>query len=119
MNTKILKYFFLGGISTLIHLLIAFLYIFYINDTLFIANVVGFLFAYIFSYIMQSILVFKNSLGKIKALKYFIVQSLALIVSVSIADILSDYSSYIKIIFTILMMPLVTYTIHKFWTFKG
>lgn len=116
---KLVKYFMVGGLSTLIHFLVASLYIFYLNDSLFVSNIIAFFIAYIFSYLMQSKFVFNQSITKQKAIKYFIVQFGALLFAISISNIIDKYNSYIQTLFVIILMPLITYIIHKFWTFKG
>jgi putative flippase GtrA len=114
----LVNYFLIGGVSTLIHFLIASLCIYMIHDSLLISNVMGFLIAYVHSYIMQSKVVFNQEISPIKAVKYFIVQFGVLIVSIYVSDLLSDFNNYIKTIVIIIIMPLITYTVHKFWTFK-
>jgi len=115
---KIVKYALIGGVSTLIHIILASLYIYRIEDSLFKANILGFIVAYLFSYIMQSLYVFNSKIEPIKALKYFLVQLSSLLVSIFTANILGNYNNYIKTVFVIIVMPLITYTIHKLWTFK-
>lgn len=114
---KITKYITIGGISTLIHFFTASLYIYLIKNSIFISNIIGFLTAYGFSYTMQSKLVFEHQITIKKALKYFIVQFGALILSILIADILR-YNIYIKIMAVTILLPLITFLIHKFWTFR-
>ncbi len=118
LRIRLVKYFLIGGVSTLIHFLTASLCIYMIHDSLFISNVMGFLIAYAYSYIMQSKVVFNHKISPIKAVKYFIVQFGALIVSIYVSDLLSGFNNYIKTIVIIIIMPLLTYTVHKFWTFK-
>lgn len=118
LNLKIVRYGIVGGFSTLIHIGVAALYIYYINHSLMQSNIAGFLFAYIFSYIMQSLHVFGHAISWIKALKYFIVQFGSLLASILISEMIGDYNSYIKTIFVVILMPLVTFVVHKLWTFK-
>lgn len=113
-----MRYGFIGGISTLIHISIASLYIYFINNSLFISNIIGFLVAYIFSYTIQSKFVFEHKVNLNKATKYFLVQIGALILAIFLSDILDGFNSYIKSIIVALLLPLVTFFIHKFWTFK-
>jgi len=115
---KIVKYSIVGVISTLIHIGTASLYIYYIDSSLFQSNIVGFLVAYIFSYIMQSKLVFEHEISLEKAIRYFIVQFGSLLTSIAISDMISDFNSYINTILVVAFMPLITFIIHKFWTFR-
>ncbi len=116
-SLKIIKYGIIGVISTLIHMSTALGYIRYISDSLLQSNIAGFLLAYIFSYTMQSYFVFRHDIVWQKALKYFVVQFGSLLTSIAISN-LFYYNNYIKTILVIIIMPLITYTIHKFWTFK-
>jgi len=115
---KIVRYGLIGGISTLIHISIASLYIFFIYDSLFQSNIMGFLVAYIFSYTIQSKFVFEREISRDRAIKYFLVQVGALVVAILLSDILDGFNSYIKSIIVALLLPLITFFIHKFWTFK-
>jgi len=90
----------------------------YVSESLLWANVAGFLVAYIFSYTMQSRHVFGHALSVRKALRYFAVQFASLLASVYISEWLAqNFNVYIKTIFVIVLMPLITYIIHSVWTF--
>ncbi len=116
---KFLKYTSIGAASTLIHICIASLYLLLVKDALYESNILGFLIAFVFSYTMQSKMVFKQKISKKKALKYFIVQLFALLLSLFITNVFNDYNNYIKTIIVIILMPLITFTLHQFWTFKN
>ena len=115
---KLVRYAFIGGFSTLIHIAIASLYIYFIDQSLFQSNIVGFFVAYLFSYTIQSKFVFEKKLSTGKAFKYFLVQIGALLISILLTDTMNEYNSYIKTIAIALLLPLVTFFIHRFWTFK-
>ena len=115
---KIFRYIFVGGISTMIHMGISAFYIAKIDDTLFMANLLGFLISYVFSYTAQSKMVFGHTLSIEKAIKYFIVQFASLLLSVFISEITSDYNNYFKTVIVIGMMPIMTFFMHKLWTFR-
>lgn len=117
INMRIIKYGFVGIISTFIHLSIAWLYIYFVNNSLFQSNIMGFLIAYLFSYSVQSVYVFEHKVSLKKALKFFIVQLSALLLAILLSYFI-DRSSYIETVFIIIVMPLITFVIHKFWTFK-
>jgi len=117
-SMRIVRYGVIGGISTLIHFLVAAAFLRYVSESLLWANVAGFLVAYIFSYTMQSLHVFGHALSVGKALRYFVVQFASLLASVYISDWLAqNFNVYVKTIFVIVLMPLITYVIHTFWTF--
>ena len=118
LQYKIIRYGLTGGISTVIHISIAYLYIYFFDSSLFISNTLGFMVAFVFSYLVQSIYVFKDTIRLSKAIKYFIVQFSALLTAIFISEYLPLENSYIKTILVILILPLITYVIHKFWTFN-
>ncbi|RUM75152.1 MAG: GtrA family protein [Sulfurovum sp.] len=115
---KIIRYALIGAIATIIHLSVSTFYIAKIDNTLFVSNVLGFLISYIFSYVMQSKMVFEHAINVEKAIKYFIVQFSSLLLSVFLSDIASEYNNYLKTVMVIIMMPIMTFFIHKMWTFK-
>ena len=114
---KLVRYGVVGGLSTMMHIGIASLYIYKIKDSVLQSNIAGFLVAYVFSYIMQSIHVFGHAVSWQKAIRYFIVQFGSLLMSVMLSNLLIDYNSYVKTFFVIIFMPLITFVIHKVWTF--
>ena len=115
---KIIRYAFVGGISTLIHVLIASLYIHFISSSVFQSNILGFLIAYFFSYLVQTKYVFEHEISKEKAIKYFIVQFCALLIAILASDTFNTFNSYVRTLIVVFLMPLITFLIHKFWTFK-
>ena len=118
LSYKIIRYGLVGGISTIIHFSVAFMYIYYINNSVLQSNIVGFLLAYIFSYLMQSKHVFNHEINMEKAIKYFFVQFGSLLLAIVISNVFQSFDSYIKTIIVIGLLPFITFLIHKFWTFK-
>ena len=118
LEYKIIRYALTGGVATSIHISIAYLYIYFIDTSLFTSNILGFSVAFIFSYLVQSIFVFKHAIKLIKALKYFVVQFSSLIAAILISHYVPLDNNYIKTLIVILVLPLITYVIHKLWTFQ-
>ena len=118
LNHKIVKYGLVGGISTLIHITAAYAYIYMVNNSIFISNIVGFLSAFGFSYIVQSKFVFKHAISYVRAFKYFIVQFISLLIAIVISDYAPLENSYLKVILVIVLLPLITYFTHNVWTFS-
>ncbi|MDD2369523.1 MAG: GtrA family protein [Sulfuricurvum sp.] len=117
-HSKLIRYAVIGGTSTLIHLSIAFLWLYAVNKSFFFANAAGFCVAYLFSYTVQSRYVFLHPLSLPKAFRYFLVQFGALLVSLFLSDMLVGYNSYIKTLIVVILLPLITFVIHKLWTFR-
>ncbi len=118
-DVKIVRYGFVGAISTMIHIASAFLYLYLINDSIYMSNIIGFLAAFGFSYIVQSKLVFRHAVSYTKAMKYFIVQFISLLIAIAMSNYVPLSDTYLKVLLVIIILPLVTYTIHKMWTFGG
>ncbi len=116
---KIVRYGLIGGLSTLIHMSVAFLYLYYVSKALFVANIVGFFTAYLFSYVVQSRFVFSHALSWKKALKYFSVQFSSLLMALFISEQVDFVNTYVQTVIVVLVIPLITYVIHKMWTFKN
>ncbi len=115
---KIVRYTLVGGTATLIHIAVASLYIYLVNDSVLQSNVIGFLVAYVFSYLVQSKLVFEHAVSIQKATKYFIVQFSALLLAILSSEIFDSYNSYLRTLIVAVLLPLITFVMHKFWTFK-
>jgi len=115
---KFIRYGILGLFATLIHLSIASWYIYFINNSLLQSNIIGFFIAYIFSYLMQSKYVFEHKISIEKAIKYFIVQFSALLLAIMTSDLFNIYDNYIKTVIIVILLPSITFLIHKFWTFQ-
>ncbi len=118
MIGKLVKYGIVGLISTAIHVCVAYLFLTYAVDSLLWSNIFGFLFAYVFSYIAQSKYVFSKDLSTDRALDYFVVQLASLLLSIALTALLSDYSNYLRVLVVIIMLPFITFSIHKLWTFS-
>jgi len=118
LTYKIVRYGIVGVISTLIHFSVAFMYICFINDSVLQSNIFGFLVAYVFSYFMQSKHVFNHEINIEKAIKYFIVQFGSLLLAIILSNLFYSFNSYIKTVIVVGLLPLITFVVHKFWTFK-
>lgn len=115
---KIVRYVLVGGTATLLHIFVASLYIYFIHDSVWRSNIIGFLIAYVFSYLLQSRLVFQHAVSVQKAIKYFTVQFGALLLAILSSEIFDSYNSYLHTLIVAVLLPFITFVIHKFWTFK-
>ena len=117
LHYQIIRYGFVGGISTAIHFCTASLFVMLIYESLLFSNITGFMIAFIWSYYAQSKFVFKSSLSTKKSSKFFIVQVISLVLAVNFASIAGNISIYLKIFIVALVLPLCAFFIHKLWTF--
>jgi putative flippase GtrA len=114
---QIVKYGIVGIVSTLIHIGAASVFVRFFYESLIVSNSVGFLTAFIFSYVCQSKFVFDTNLTCKKALKFFLVQSVSLILAVKTTELMENFSIYLKILIVAFLLPLFAFFIHKLWTF--
>ena len=86
---------------------------------IFQSNFTGFLIAYVFSYLMQSKLVFDHKVSMKRAVKYFIVQFGALLLAIVSSSLVDSYNSYVRTTLVVILLPLITFILHKVWTFEN
>ncbi|WP_460225419.1 GtrA family protein [Aurantivibrio infirmus] len=116
---QLVRYGAVGGISTLIHILVAIAFIRFINDSIIWSNLLGFGVAFIFSYIVQSFLVFRSKLSVPRALKFLTVQLIALSAALLVSISIVAAHPYLKIVMTAMLLPLMAFVVHKLWTFSA
>lgn len=118
IQIRVIRYILTGGIATAVHIAVAFTVLRFIADHVFLANVCGFTLAFIFSYLMQTLFVFRHQLKVKNALRFFSVQFGALLASQLISELFSDTNSYLRVLMVVVILPVITYIIHKLWTFS-
>lgn len=114
----IVRFILAGGIATLTHISIAFGLLRFFNSSVLIANLLGFSGAFTLSYLLQSLFVFKKTLTLKNGKRFFIVQFSSLLISMLISELFRGTNSYLRVLLVVLMVPFVTYLIHKMWTYK-
>ncbi|WP_193114251.1 GtrA family protein [Sulfurimonas marina] len=112
------KYGIFGIIATLIHLGVASGVIYFFQAGVFIANSIAFFTAFMFSYIFQTLFVFTTSFQLKKLFRFFLVQYGTFLFSYILSNIIELSNAYLHTALIVVIMPLVTFIIHKFWTFK-
>ncbi|MFT7860983.1 MAG: GtrA family protein [Sulfurimonas sp.] len=112
------KYGIFGIIATLIHLGVASGVIYFFQAGVFVANSVAFFTAFIFSYIFQTLFVFSTSFHLKKFIRFFLVQYGTFLFSYLLSNVITLSNAYLHTLLIVVIMPLITFIIHKFWTFK-
>ena len=115
---QLTKYGFFGVIATLIHLFTAWAIIYFFTASAFSANTLAFFTAFIFSYVFQTLYVFHSTFHKKKIVKFFFVQYGTFLLSYLVSNVFMMQNSYLHTLIIVAIMPLITFVIHKFWTFK-
>lgn len=105
-------------IATLIHLLSAWLLIYGLSASVLLANSVAFLIAFIFSYVFQSKYVFKATFDVQKFMRFFAVQSGAFVLAYMLSTWFPLGNQYLQTLMIVAVIPLISFVIHKLWTFK-
>ncbi|MEZ8141245.1 polysaccharide synthesis protein GtrA [Enterovibrio norvegicus FF-162] len=118
LTYRLIRFGLTGGLASLTHIIIAFTLLLFFATNVFIANLIGFVCAFGLSYLMQSLFVFKKSLSLKNATRFFIVQFSALLIAQLISELFSETNSYLRVLLVVFMIPMVTYVIHRFWTYK-
>ena len=119
LTFRLIRFGLTGGLATLIHITFAFAVIRFVYDNAFIANVLGFSFAFLFSYLAQTLFVFKKRMNWINAARFFLVQFGALLLSQAISNFFPETNSYVKVIIVVCILPVITYLIHRVWTYSN
>ncbi len=115
---QLAKYGFFGVIATLVHLLTAWAIIYFFSASVFIANTFAFFTAFIFSYVFQTLYVFNTHFHIKRFMKFFLVQYGTFLFSYLLSDVFPITNGYLHTLLIVAIMPLITFVIHKFWTFK-
>lgn len=115
---RIVRFALTGGLATLTHIVVAFALLHFFSACVFYANLTGFACAFGLSYLMQSLFVFRKTLSLKNLVRFFTVQFSALLVSQLISELLQGANDYLRVLLVVFMIPLVTYLIHRFWTYS-
>ncbi len=118
LQYRIIRFILTGGMATAIHIAVAFLFLRFAQDNVLYANICGFTIAFFFSYFAQTLLVFKHKVNWNNAIKFFAVQFASLMAAQGISEIFSDVNSYARVLIVVVILPVITYIVHKVWTFS-
>ncbi|WP_411993330.1 GtrA family protein [Agarivorans sp. DSG3-1] len=117
LTLRIVRYGLAGGVATLLHFMLALLVLSIWPLAFIVANFVGFSVAFVFSYLVQTRWVFQKDIDINNALRFFVVQSGALCLSIWLSSLLTDYPNIVKVMLVIILLPAITFIVHRFWTF--
>ncbi|EEY73774.1 GtrA family protein [Grimontia hollisae] len=115
---RIVRFAMTGGLATLTHIAVAFTLLHFFSTRVFYANLAGFACAFGLSYLMQSLFVFRSTLSLKNLVRFFTVQFSALLISQLLSEQLQETNSYLRVLLVVFMIPLVTYLIHRIWTYN-
>lgn len=118
-QTPLVRYGLVGLVSTSIHVAVAFALLGFAGFGVFAANLVGFLCAYGFSYLVQARYVFLARVSWWSSIRFFLVQLAGLLLSMQVSGLLTETNPYVRTLLVVLVIPLITFFIHKIWTFSA
>ena len=117
-NIQFFRYVMVGGLAFLIHMLVAYMYLYYVEYSLFLSNTIAFFVAFAYSYSINTLYVFRRKISLINLAKYLIAQLIMITTAMLIIDNISIYNYYIKTVFVLILITPTSFLLHKFWTFK-
>ncbi|MGL6176037.1 MAG: GtrA family protein [Vibrionaceae bacterium] len=116
---RLVRFGFSGALATLTHVSVAFAVLYFGSSSTFIANVAGFSCAFGLSYYLQSYFVFKQKASTQNAWRFFVVQVGGLLIAQLISEFLHSISPYLRVVVVVGLIPLVTYFLHRIWTYSS
>ena len=117
LKVKLVRYAIVGVVSTGIYIIAAFFVIYFVDDSIFSSNIFGFACAFLFSYLAQSKFVFNSNISFNKASKFFLVQFVSLLLAIGLTNLTQGLNAYFKVLIIVVILPLITFIIHRLWTF--
>lgn len=118
LQYRIVRFILTGGMATAIHIAVAFLFLHFIQDNVLYANICGFTIAFFFSYFAQTLIVFQRKVNWGNAIRFFAVQFASLLAAQGISELFSSVNSYARVLIVVVILPIITYVVHKVWTFS-
>jgi len=117
LKVRLVRYAIVGVVSTGIYIIAAFFLIYFVDDSIFSSNIFGFACAFLFSYLAQSKFVFNSNISFNKASKFFLVQFVSLLLAIGLTNLTQGLNAYFKVLIIVVILPLITFIIHRLWTF--
>ena len=94
-NIQFFRYVMVGGLAFLIHMLVAYMYLYYVEYSLFLSNTIAFFVAFAYSYSYQTLYVFRRKISLINLAKYLIVQLIMITAAMLIIDNISKSTNFL------------------------
>jgi len=120
LTPSLIKYYLIGGIAVLLHIVIVVVVIELWGLFPSLANAIAFILATVFSSIANTYWSFQAKINGVILFRFWCVALLGLCLAVIISGI-ADYLKF-HYLFGVMMVvsvtPIVSYTLHKNWTYK-
>ena len=117
---SLVKYYLIGGIAVLLHVLIVVAVIEFRNFSPSIANALAFILATIFSSVANTYWSFDAEISRTIILRFWGVALLGLCLAITISSIAEYLKLHylIGVLMVVTVTPVISYTLHKNWTYK-
>ena len=120
IEPSLIKYYLVGGVAVAFHLVIVVLLVEFgkLGPTL--ANAIAFILATIFSNIANTYWSFQAKVTGRVLIRFWLVALIGLCLAILISSIANHFQLYYLIgsLMVVSVTPLVSYTLHKNWTYK-
>lgn len=118
--TKLVRFGITGLGSTLIHVATATSLIEFMSTSVQIGNGVAFVVATFFSYTVNTLWSFSNKMDKGNAFRFLVASFIGLSLTLAISSIADNLGFHylIGISVIVITVPICTFLIHNFWTYK-
>ena len=123
-----IRFSFIGLLNTLIHLIVVFIFMnggfmelrWQEVDSI-LANCIAFTIATLFSYLANTLWTFSAKINFITLSRFIVVAIIGLLIVLLLSIISKEigFSSLSTTLLVVLIMPLVNFGLHCFWTFKN
>jgi len=120
LTPSLIKYYLIGGIAVLLHIVIVVVVIELWDLLPSLANAIAFILATIFSSIANTYWSFQANLNGVVLFRFWCVAALGLCLAIIISGI-ADYLRFhylLGVMMVVSITPVVSYTLHKNWTYK-
>lgn len=118
---KFMKYSFVGCISTLIYFLSVFVLVEFFDKDPLLGSAISFIIMTYISFLLNKKFTFESDFSHKKLLRFLIVSTVGFILNFLImftmVNVLSFHYSIGELV-TILVIPLINFTLNNYWTFK-
>jgi putative flippase GtrA len=118
---KFMKYSFVGCLSTIVYFISVFVFVELFNEDPLIGSAIAFVIMTINSFLLNRKYTFDSDFSKQKLIRFLIVSAIGFILNFLIMFIIVHVLSFhysIGEFITILVIPLINFTLNNYWTFK-
>jgi putative flippase GtrA len=120
LTRKITRFTITGVINTGLYVAIAFVLIEYFNTPTVIASCIAYCAATLYSYLANTLWSFSNSIKRTNMYRFFTVSTTGMIIAILISFAAESLGLHygIGIIVVVIVIPISTFLLHYFWTYK-